>query len=96
MWGSPDAVDALVGLVDHLGQGRATKVGQLHRLEAGPQALDRVQLRRHPARSGGTFSMPSSHGSDVLEVAFDDAHVDAAGLLPATLASSRIDSSRPG
>jgi hypothetical protein len=38
--------------------------------------------------------MPSSHGSDVLVVAFDDAHVDATvGLLPATLASSRIDSS---
>jgi hypothetical protein len=37
--------------------------------------------------------MPSSHGPDVLVVAFDDAHVDAAGLLPATLASSRIDSS---
>jgi hypothetical protein len=50
-------------------------------------------LRRHPARSGGTFSMPSSHGSDVLMVAFDDAHGDAAGLLPATLASSWIDSS---
>jgi hypothetical protein len=52
-------------------------------------------LRRHPARSGGPFSIPSSHGSDALVVAFDDAHVDAAaaGLLPATLASSWIDSS---
>jgi hypothetical protein len=37
--------------------------------------------------------MPSSHGPDVLVVAFDDAHGVAAGLLPATLASSRIDSS---
>ena len=31
-------------LVDHLGQGRATKVGQLDGLEARPQALDRVEL----------------------------------------------------
>jgi hypothetical protein len=41
----PDAVNALVGLVDDLGQGRATEVGQLDGLEAGPQALGRVQLR---------------------------------------------------
>jgi len=41
--------------------------------------------------------MPSSHGSDVLVIAFDDAHgVADAGLLPATLASSRIDSPSAG
>jgi hypothetical protein len=31
-----------VGLVDHLGEGRAGEVGQLDGLEARPQALDRV------------------------------------------------------
>jgi len=40
-----DPLDALVGLVDHLGQGRDGEIGQLHGLEAGPQALNRVELR---------------------------------------------------
>jgi hypothetical protein len=35
-----------VGLVDHLGQGRHGEVGQLDGLEAGPQALDRVEVGR--------------------------------------------------
>jgi hypothetical protein len=39
-----DPLDALMGLVDHLGQGGTGEVGQLHGLEAGPQALDRVEL----------------------------------------------------
>jgi hypothetical protein len=38
-------IQAIMSLVDHLGQGWATEVGQLDGLEAGPQALDRVQLR---------------------------------------------------
>ena len=45
MWGPPDAVDAAVGLVDHPSQGRAGEVAQLDGLEAGPQPLDRVELR---------------------------------------------------
>jgi hypothetical protein len=40
-----DPLDALVGLGDGLGQGRCGEVGQLDGLEAGPQALGRVQLR---------------------------------------------------
>jgi hypothetical protein len=39
-----DPLDALMGLVNHLGQGATGEVGQLHGLEAGPQALDRVEL----------------------------------------------------
>jgi len=47
MWRPPDAVDAAVGLVDHLGQGSPGTVGQLDGLEAGPQPLegDQAQLR---------------------------------------------------
>ena len=45
MWCLGDPLDAAVGLVDHLGQGRATEVGELDGLEAGPQPLHRVQLR---------------------------------------------------
>jgi hypothetical protein len=45
MRGAADPVDAAVGLVENLGQGRAGEVGQLDGLEAGPQVLDRVQLR---------------------------------------------------
>jgi hypothetical protein len=40
-----DAVNASMGLLDNLGQGRAGEVGQLDGLEGGPQALGWVQLR---------------------------------------------------
>ena len=42
--GATHAVDASVGLVNHLGQGRARETGQLHALEAGPQAFDGLSL----------------------------------------------------
>ena len=35
MWCLADPLDAAVGLVDHLGQGRATEVGELDGLAAG-------------------------------------------------------------
>ena len=41
-----DALDAAVGLVDHLGQDKRGEVGQLHGLQARPQALHRVQVGR--------------------------------------------------
>jgi hypothetical protein len=45
VWRPPDAVNASMGLLDDFGQGRAGEVGQLDGLEAGPQALGRIQLR---------------------------------------------------
>jgi hypothetical protein len=67
----PDTVDAAVGLGDDLGQGRATEVGQLDGLEAGPQALGRVELGRlggqaldhQPGPLGG---QPGPHGAAAM------------------------------
>jgi hypothetical protein len=39
-----DPLDVVPGLVGDLGDGVAANVGQLHVLEVGPQALDRVEL----------------------------------------------------
>jgi hypothetical protein len=44
----------LVGLVDHLGQGRDGEAGQLPGLEAGPQALNRGELRAEAGRRSTT------------------------------------------
>jgi hypothetical protein len=45
VWGLAGPLDAAMRLVDHLGRGRPSEVGQLDGVAAGPQALDRVQLR---------------------------------------------------
>jgi hypothetical protein len=37
LWGAANPLDALMSLVDHLGEGRAGEVGQLDGLEVGPQ-----------------------------------------------------------
>ena len=41
----PRTLDAVVSLSDHLAKGGRGQVGQLHGFEAGPQPLDRVELR---------------------------------------------------
>jgi hypothetical protein len=43
--GVADPVDAVLGCRDDVVEGVAGEVGQFHPLEAGPQRLDRVELR---------------------------------------------------
>jgi hypothetical protein len=44
--GITDPPDALLGGVDHLNDGVAGEVGQLHALQVRPQVFDGVQLGR--------------------------------------------------
>ena len=71
MRGVTHPLDAAVGLADHLGQGRASEVGELDGLEAGPQALDRVQLRRVGGQAfdhqpGPLAVQPGPHGTAAM------------------------------
>jgi hypothetical protein len=52
--GRSDSLDAAVGLDEHLTKGRAGEVGEFDGLEAGPQALDWVQLRAEAGRRSTT------------------------------------------
>jgi hypothetical protein len=68
MVGVPDALDATVGRRNDVVEGCRRRVGQLHALEAGPQALHRVQLRGRraaappPARTAGDVARRTSTG----------------------------------
>ena len=71
MRGVTHPLDAAVGLADHLGQGRASEVRELDGLEAGPQALDRVQLRRVGGQAfdhqpGPLAVQPGPHGTAAM------------------------------
>jgi hypothetical protein len=65
MWRPPDAVDAAVGLVDHLGQGSPGTVGQLDGLEAGPAPR---RGSSSAARGGQGFKSPQLHPVELTEM----------------------------
>jgi hypothetical protein len=67
VWGAPDPPDATLGHRGDLLQGVAGQVGQLHPLEAGPQAARPGSARAHrrpaappPARTAGDPATPAS------------------------------------
>jgi len=96
--GATHAVDASVGLVNYLGQGRARGIGRLHALEAGPQAFDRVESRRllappctvsrlvhqAPSPGGAAWRGTSPSGCEDLDGRYDPCKGQGRNVLGAT------------